>query len=72
MDNEYSTIYFDEQIEVYKNQVIMLSFIYDNDKNYPLSMKVSDNDSYKEGAMYLEGKEMEGKDMGIKILMENE
>ena len=72
VDNEYSTIYFDEPIEVYKNQVIMLSFIYDNDKNYPLSLKVSDNDSYKEGAMYLEGKEMEGKDMGIKILMENE
>ena len=71
-DNKYSTVYFEEPIEVYKDQVIMLSFVYDNDKNYPLSMKVSDNDSYEDGTMYLDEKELEGKDMGIKILMVKE
>lgn len=67
-DNLYTRIYFDNPMDVKKDEEIVISLFLDNANDLPIAAYISNNDSYPAGSLYIDGVEMNGQDLGIKIL----
>ena len=67
-DNSYSTFYLEEPICVENNESIAIMLKYDNPDDLPLTMRVSDNDSYPDGSLYVDGKEQTGQDLLFRLI----
>lgn len=68
-DNSSSIILFDTPIDVEKGQVLWIKLKYTNLEGLPLAVRCTNNDQYKDGTLYYDGREKDGLDLGISLYM---
>ena len=66
-DNAYFSIYFNDPIRVQKDEKILLYFTIDSETDKPIALYLSENTICRNGKLYINGKELTGKEIALKI-----